>query len=360
MGEKSKIEWLRDPKTGVEGATWNCLYGCSRKSVGCENCYAERQCHRFAGKGQRHEGLTVIRGGRPGWTGKIDLRPDRLDIPLRWQRPRRIFVNSLSDLFHENVPFEFIAATFGVMAAARHHQFQVLTKRAERMDEFFKWLIDGAGTNLGGPMKDSILADLCGVHSAKYGVSNRFWTDRDGEVKPGYWDGFEWPLKNVWLGVSAENQKTADERIPILLKCPAAVRWVSAEPLLGPIDLESSIGGTRWIGGQRGCGMTHRGNGSLDCPREPHHHHDDRCQPGLNWIVVGGESGPLARPMDDSWVKLLRDQCQDAEIPFHFKQFGVLANNPNFADPTAKENGGSIKGGRTLSGRTWDEEPAVA
>jgi len=127
-----------------------------------------------------------------------------------------------------------------------------------------------------------------------------------------------WPPPNVWLGTTVEDQRRADERIPHLLACPAAVRFVSCEPLIGPVDLNKSIGGTKWIGGQRGCaGMHQHGNAP-----DPHHHHDDRCRDGLDWVICGGESGPNARPMHPEWARSLRDQCQAAGVPFHFKQWG--------------------------------------
>ena len=302
MGAKSKIEWT--------DATWNALYGCSRVSEGCRNCYAERHIHRFAGPGQRHEGLTVIRGGRPGWTGEIQLRPDRLEIPLRWQGSKRVFVNSLSDLFHENVPFEFIAASFGVMAVAKRHQFQLLTKRPERAAEFFEWLSKDLHHKINDAVQEMVprLADVAVFPTQKHGMV----------------PDVPWPLSNVWLGVSVEDQKTAEERIPILMECPAAVRWISAEPLLGPIDLDKVPGADQ-----------------------------------LQWVVVGGESGPSARPMDPAWVEMVCEWCKDNGVPKNFKQFGLLENNPNSNDPTAKENGGSAKGGRMMNGSTWDQEPEV-
>src|SRR3546814_6072988 len=143
-----------------------------------------------------------------------------------------------------------------------------------------------------------------------------------------------WPLRHAWLGVSVEDQAAANERIPILLDTPAALRWISAEPLLGPVDLQRSGGGTLWLGGQRGCGGTHQHGGPIPHdhgpgttayrgdPRRPHHHHDDRCKLGLDWVVAGGESGPGARPMHPDWARSLRDQCAAAGVPFLFKQWG--------------------------------------
>lgn len=289
---KSGIEWTDQ--------TWNPIRGCSKVSQGCKYCYAEAMAARFSGPGQPYE--KVITNGR--WNGDVVLVADHLADPLRWQRPRRVFVNSMSDLFHESLAFEDIAAVFGVMAAAPRHTFQVLTKRPARAVEFFDWYEgnSGAGAN---------------PYAAMYEASSRL---RDYIIEPDI--DVSWPLPNIWLGVSIEDQTTADERIPLLLQCPAAVRWVSAEPLLGTVNLRSSVGGTLWIGGQRGCGAMHNGIGTPECPRERHHHHDDRCNRGLDWVVVGGESGPGARPMHPDWARSLRDQCVGAGVPFLFKQWG--------------------------------------
>ena len=322
MGDKSNIEWT--------DATWNPTYGCTRVSEGCRNCYAERFVHRFAGEGQRYEGLTVIRGGRPGWTGKIQLAPERLDQPLRWQRPRRIFVNSLSDVFHEGIPFEYVAAIFGVMAMSSRHTFQVLTKRPERAREFFAWLE-------GKQMADLYKADLCIEHASSHGVEDRL-------IKRDELSGVVWPLKNVWLGVSVEDQAAADSRIPILLEMPAVVRWISAEPLLGPLDLRDYL---------KADGMPDR----IVTPGSVPVTYTNVV--GLDWVIGGGESGPGARGMESEWVSSLHDQCDGSTALFHFKQWGLLSNNPDPKDPTAKKNGGGVKGGRQFLGRTWDDEPGL-
>jgi protein gp37 len=183
MGDHSAIEWT--------DATWNPVRGCAIVSKGCTNCYAMRQAHRSSGAGGAYEGLTKRSKGGPVWTGKVRLVPELLEQPLQWRRPRRIFVNSMSDLFHEDVPVDFIYRLWCTMAAARRHRFQILTKRGARMREVL--------------------------------------TGRDVQERQ--------VLDNVWLGVSVEDQVAADERIPQLLETPAAVRWISAEPLLGLIDL---------------------------------------------------------------------------------------------------------------------------
>src|SRR5690606_22560010 len=176
------IEWTQ--------GTWNPVSGCTRVSPGCDNCYAMRQAHRFSGNCQPYEGLTTIRRGKVDWTGSVRFVPEMLEVPLQ-RKPTTWFVNSMSDLFHESLTNEQIASAFGGMAATPQHTYQILTKRPKRMREWFGWL--------------------------------------DGRR----------PLHNVWLGVSCEDQARADERIPHLLSTPAAVRFVSAEPLLGPIALRA-------------------------------------------------------------------------------------------------------------------------
>lgn len=285
---KSGIEWTDQ--------TWNPIRGCSKVSQGCKHCYAETMAARFSKPGQPYE--KVITNGR--WNGDVVLVPEHLADPLRWQRPRRVFVNSMSDLFHESLAFEDIAAVFGVMAAAPRHTFQVLTKRPKRALEFFKWVT-------------SVCWDIRPRSMGEWTVCHGEALLRDDE--PGTIhrtseeaDGRPWPLPNVWLGVSIEDQATADERIPLLLQCPAAVRWVSAEPLLGPVNLRAylphaSLGETM----QRLANAVDRGDTSLQL---------------LDWVVVGGESGPGARPMHPDWARSLLDQCVPEGTSFLFKQWG--------------------------------------
>lgn len=286
MADKSKIEWT--------DATWNPIRGCSVVSEGCRNCYAMAVAARFSGKGQAYEGLAYRSGAH--WTGNVRLIEEHLEDPLRWKRPRRIFVNSMSDLFHESVPVEWIGRIFDVMASAtlecgkRHqhedecwtgtpHTFQILTKRPERMLHVMKELLPTeVGERWAGDSAISMAIEV------------------------------QWPLPNVWLGISCEDQKTASERIPLLLQTPAAVRWISAEPLLGPISL---------------CDLTSMiGNDPIDAIGHPDPVFDLHVKPPmpLNWVVVGGESGTNARPMHPDWARSLRDQCVAAGIPFFFKQ----------------------------------------
>lgn len=293
---KTTIEWTDQ--------TWNPVTGCDKVSPGCDHCYAEGIAHRFAGTPQFPNGFGVT------------LRPERLGEPLRWRKPRRVFVNSMSDLFHADVPDEFIAKVFGVMAHAEQHTFQVLTKRPGRMRSLLR---SDAFRELVFKSVDVGLPDVMGD---------------------------AWPIPNVWLGVSAEDQKWADVRIPVLLDTPAAVRFVSAEPLLGPIDMQV------WL---------------EDDPEK----YD---VPALDWVIVGGESGRGARPMHPDWARSLRDQCVEASVPFLFKQWGEYVT-PNQMTPEAFfgwdiEHGsgetrdaywrlGKKAAGRELDEETWDEYPNV-
>lgn len=302
MGDKTSIEWT--------DATWNPVRGCSRVSAGCEHCYAEGVAARFSGSGQPYEGL--IHRSTRGWNGQIRLVPEALGQPWRWVRPRRIFVNSMSDLFHENVPFEYIAAVFFVMSVTTRHTYQILTKRPARMLEFFRWVRDGKGIWEDDRIDDVALAN---PHIKALG-----W--EPATAKRGGYDncGPGWPYVNVWLGVSVEDQAAANERIPLLLQAPAAVRFLSCEPLLGPIDL------------------TLDGLVCLPCRNAEHMRMDpttgayECCKQcdytgigdewGVDWVIVGGESGRGARPMHPDWARSLRDQCKAAGVPFFFKQWG--------------------------------------
>lgn len=259
--------------------TWNPLRGCTRVSQGCMNCYAESMAARFCGAGQPYEG--TINPETKRWNGTIKLVPEKLAEPLRWQRPRMVFVNSMSDLFHEDVPDWHIDKVFAVMAMAERQTFQVLTKRPARMKEYLS--------------KDRR------PEWADSAVS--MWGENDPDaIHDSIWHG-DATLPNVWLGVTVENQEAADERIPLLLETPASVRWASMEPLLGPVDL--ALFGT--------------------LPRMHHIDPTAKVRDLLHWVVVGGESGPHARPMHPDWARSLRDQCAAAGVPFLFKQWGEFS-----------------------------------
>ena len=250
--------------------------------------------------------------------------PDQLAIPLAWRKPRRIFVNSLSDLFQRGVSFDFIAAVFGVMAACPQHTFQVLTKRADRMREFIAW-VEKRGQDGLSMFPDDSLAwrigqflavtarQVGGVDGYRKGTRATGYRDVDPRRQP-------WPLPNVWLGVSVEDQARAKERIPELLKTPAAVRFLSCEPLVEEVDLEP------WLPAMdecAGCGhLQHRldGDACVAC-------HDERDEAGfymreLQWVIVGGESGPFARPLHLAWIRSVVTQCRARHVPVFVKQLG--------------------------------------
>jgi len=266
---KTNIEWT--------DMTWNPVRGCSRVSEGCRNCYAERYAARFSRDafrdGRDHwpagpfQGFARNTVNGPRWTGKVALIPEKLDEPLRWRKPRRVFVNSMSDLFHESLPFEDIAQVFHVMTGecdykpSPDHTYQILTKRPRVMLDFFEWL-----RNYRGDEAYIFALQTLWFHDA--------------------------PSKRVHLGVSVEDQATADERIPLLLQTPAAMRFVSLEPLLGPVDLRL------WRQG---------------------HFNGERA---IGWIIVGGESGPGARPMDLEWARSAVRQAKEAGVACFVKQLG--------------------------------------
>jgi protein gp37 len=284
MGETTGIAWT--------DSTWNPVRGCTKVSPGCKNCYAETFAERWRGV----PGHAFEQG--------FDLRlvPEALEFPLRWRRPRRIFVNSMSDLFHGDVPDSFILRVFDVMREASHHTFQVLTKRPARMADFCRRLRFDAGSVFGpGPDRSGGLWLVGGAETGE--VVRDAYQDRE---IPGY--GFSMVMRNVWLGVSVENQAAADERIPHLLATPAAVRFLSCEPLLGPVDLRPTI--DAWSGQVARAAVEGR-------PLRP-------LPPRIDWVIVGGESGPGARPCDVTWVRSLVQQCRAAAVPVFVKQLGAM------------------------------------
>lgn len=372
-------------RTAIEWTdySWNPITGCTPISEGCENCYARRMAQRLR--------------GRFGYSAdapfKVTLHPDRLEEPFRWHKPRKVFVCSMGDLFHEQVPDEYIAKVWEVMSNASQHTFIVLTKRPQRMKEFIErlgWYIH----------------------------------DREGNPTEAVLDkGGKYTLKNVWLGVTAENQARADERIPILLGIPAEMRFVSVEPMLGPVDLGKyftarqmtckACGHTFWsyeaefceghlvyYCGCRGfadeCHCKYSRTlkcprcGKCVCDRVKKWATEGRLQKEsgryawvldrdkwqrLDWVICGGETGPGARPIHPDWVRSLRDQCQAAGTPFFFKQWGEwLPNDQEYgANPgdfdyerphvmvgnVAMCRAGKKRAGRLLDGRTWDEMPEI-
>lgn len=297
MPGESKIEWT--------DASWNPVTGCTQVSPGCDHCYAKTFAERFRGV-----------PGHPYEQGfDLKLWPSRLDIPIRWAKPRRIFVNSMSDLFHADVPTEFIAEVFAVMAVSGRHTYQVLTKRPQRM------------ARLGNDpeFRRSVQAKV-DERRRIFRILQRMAVLPDIAIT--------WPIPNVWLGTSVETQEYT-HRIDWLLKTPAAVRFLSCEPLLGPLDL------TNWFACCPSCGNPRRdriAEGCLCCQRNP-----DVLR-GVDWVIVGGESGPGFRAVDPIWVSDIRNQCTVFSVPFFFKQWGGIR---------------SKAGGRDLDGREWSEFPAV-
>lgn len=264
----TKIEWTDE--------AWNPVTGCAPVSEGCANCYAKRMARRLAGRhgyppAPRHFNVT--------------LHPNRLEQPLRWHKPRRVFVCSMSDLFHEDVPFDYRLSIFSIMACCPHHIFQILTKRAREMYEFLTY---PAVRKVFFPVKGSLRAQQHGAHQL--------------------------PLPNVWFGVTVENQAAADERIPVLLQIPAAMRFVSYEPALEAIDLQYWLDYDPTVG----------------------------ARPGIDFVIAGCESGPKRRPAKVDWFRSIRDQCIEAGIPFFLKQMEV---------------DGKVVSMPELDGKVWKEWP---
>jgi protein gp37 len=286
MADKTHIEWT--------DATWNPVTGCSIVSPGCTHCYAMK----LAGTRLKHIpsriGLTTMTKAGPVWNGTVRFNPGWLLQPISWRKPRNIFVCAHGDLFHEDVPDEWIDKVFAVMAMSPHHTFQVLTKRSARMRSY---------------LQQQTAPGRQWAFVASHGDSpeTRAAMGRLGA-----------PLPNVWLGVSTERQKEANERIPDLLATPAAVRFISAEPLLGPLDLTKIM-------------RQARGDDWAYCDNALTGFHAHKCGgshgPKLDWIIVGGESGDKARSMHPQWARDLRDQCAKADMldRFFFKQWGQWA-----------------------------------
>lgn len=296
---KTSIEWTQ--------YSWNFLRGCSRVSEGCRNCYAETIAGRFSGEGFPYHGLATMNGGKARWTGEISFHEDILLAPLKRKKPTTYFVNSMSDLFYEKVTDEMLDKAFAVMALCPQHTFQILTKRPERMrafltpNEFQDVNFDLANVRAMRevwPLLSKMKNGLAHWHRL---VDAEHFVQMDKDV----YFMKKWPLPNCWLGVSVEDQKTADERIPLLLDTPAAVRWISAEPLLGPINFayKTSAG---WY-------------------RNPLENNEQLGN--VNWIVVGGESGPNSRPCDISNIRSIVEQCKAASTPVFVKQLGAKPFN---------------------------------
>ncbi|MDG4903162.1 phage Gp37/Gp68 family protein [Mesorhizobium sp. WSM4962] len=300
MADKSAIEWtdatwtpirarvweIQDDGSGKERIGWHCEHA----SEGCRFCYAEG-FNRRLGTGRDFKPGELYREEKRGYNNgevKLFLDDEMLTAPLRWKKPRMVFVCSMTDLFADFVPDEWVDRVFAVMALAPQHTFQVLTKRAARMRMYV------SGFECDGARRLNV-ADAAGRMM------------EDGDNAHDYVANLDWPLKNVWLGVSAERQQEADERIPQLLATPAAIRFVSAEPLLGPLDISKYLRPLcdRCPPWEVPCRI-----GCQHCAR-------------LDWVIVGGESGPEARPMHPAWARSLREQCANNRVSFFFKQWGA-------------------------------------
>lgn len=287
MADQTKIEWT--------DATANVVNGCSLASPGCTNCYAMRLAGTRLRTHPTREGLTVQTKAGPVWNGEVRFNDRALQEVLKWTKPRMIFWNAHGDIFHENVPDDWIDRCFAAMARTPHHIHQVLTKRSQRMREYL------CGRKAGAPLSIPLGDGTCEQHPF------------NNELKAPH---------HIWLGVSVEDQKRANERVPDLLATPAAIRWLSCEPLLGPVEL----GALPMPTGMEVCDCPdHRPtfdalNGSVYC--EGCCEGPERFDTGLDWIVGGGESGKGARPMHPKWARNLCDQCAEAGVPFFFKQWG--------------------------------------
>lgn len=355
----TQIQWTEQ--------TWNPIVGCSIVSAGCKNCYAMQMAGRLAGmeNSQQYHGTVKKVNGNTVWTGKVAMASAKtLTAPLRRKKPTMYFVNSMGDLFHPNVPDEWIDQVFAVMALCPQHTFQILTKHAERMRGY---LTPPAGSGK-QDLQNTLAWETCG-RLAKKVWPNWFSEEIDGPHRSRVIQaGCTWPLPNVWLGVSVEDQARADERIPLLLETPAAIRFVSAEPLLGPIDFHCIAQNVSALAGLT-CHPTNK-------PYVPNNY---TLSPPIDWVICGGESGPKARPMHPDWARALRDQCVAANVPFFFKQWGSWMPIPDDHHPILYTNNkGSVRScsfkvdgqqfvyrnkkgaGRLLDGREWNEMPEVA
>jgi protein gp37 len=294
---KTSIEWT--------DLSWPILNGCRRCSPGCEHCYAERLSATRLVKTPKYRGLAMFKPNGPQWTGESRLWIPDLDMPLRTRKPSRIFVADMGDLFYERNSDEEIAAVFGVMALACHHTFQVLTKRSARAKNLLSRLTIDDAIAATVAFNVTCSASQTRAIRAALPASSPFQRDSTAPL---------WPLPNVWIGASIENQKYADERIPYLLETPAAVRFLSVEPQLGPIDLSIFIGRPDADGHCTRCGLRDEDAGEHECPAG--------FGPRPDWIIQGGESGPGARPFDLAWARSMREQCHAAGVAYFFKQAG--------------------------------------
>jgi protein gp37 len=287
--------------------------GCTRVSEGCRHCYAEAFAARFSTHadqdgdepGGHFAGFAEMTKNGPRWTGKVELIDHKLDEPLRWRKPRKIFVNSMSDLFHESLPDETLDVVFAVMAIAGWHTYQILTKRPARMRDY---CANDATTG-------RIVRKLAEIKS-QVGLPGGV----GGSHMPDGLMGFSLP--NVWLGVSVEDQKTADERIPLLLDTPAAKRFGSYEPALGPVDFSDFMWPVHWTWDSR-YRSAREALAAGAFAKQKRQALVSAYARFLDWIIVGGESGPGARPFDVRWARSTVEQCKAAGVACFVKQLGA-------------------------------------
>lgn len=396
MATDTSIEWA--------DKTWSPIIGCDRVSEGCTGCYAISQARIRTFNpnpkiSQAFAGTVDVIGGRVDWTGQVNQLENRLAEPLRWKKQRKVFVNSLSDLFHKNVDYDFIVKVFAIMALTPQHSYQLLTKRHARM----RTVLNDRCTCGNGHAPGVHFRSAMAWAVSKANPNRIAGVPDDAEQRV---SNTPWPLPNLHLGVSVEDQHWADIRIPALLDTPAAVRWISAEPLLGPIDLFGKLDYhghrpklTYWLDGRPGFGDPYTTSTGIQM-------RPLTTGPKLDWVVAGGETGPNARTPHPDWFRTLRNQCAQAGVPFLFKQWGdwgpmwpldkddhiittrrglgvTIANDGTVYQPgdlsypdgprygeavraghdrahlTAMYRLGKKKAGRELDGRTHDEFPAV-
>ncbi len=340
------IEWTHIP--GFKGETWNPIVGCSVVSPGCTNCYAMGMAKRLEKmKVPQYVGLTVSTKAGPVWSGRLNRAPDSVWAkPLRWKKPRAIFVNSMGDIFHEDVLEDWLFEIFATMALCPQHIFIILTKRAERMMQFLRDPHDGR--LLGNYSKPN--THLHEIHQAGFKIQRARFPERSVGERGRALD-VAWPLPNVWLGVSVEDQARANERIPYLMHTVAAKRFLSCEPLLGPVNLRSiDVNGD----GETDALFAERWSSQIEAWRDTAEdwkdsfedwfgRHPDEVNPDapmyrpIDWVIAGGESGNDARPMHPDWIRGLRDQCAETDAPFFFKQWGEWIEHDHHKDgPTVR------------------------
>ncbi|MEW6775369.1 MAG: DUF5131 family protein [Bdellovibrionota bacterium] len=367
MSTKSKIEWLVGDD-GQEGTSWNLTVGCQKTGKGCDNCYAIPFAHRLAASpnpavAEIYKGLTrkSSKGYGLEWTGLVKTVPERLEEPLHWKKPRKVFVDSMSDLFHKDVPFEFIDKALAVMALCQRHTFIILTKRPDRMREYF------SGFWQDNPKEKE-------PNAQRWDDARRWLRDLLRTVNPqeservGIAMAYQkFPIPNVWCLFSAWDQESFEKGYVELAHTPAAVRGVSLEPLLGPVDLVNCQGEDHHFNPLTGEAWDDE-NGDLT---------DDLKYARLDWVIVGGESGGKARPSDLLHILQIRDDCGRSGTPFFFKQWGKYRPCQGHEGPgysrfcesyysdgmTYLSKGmwaaGKKEAGRVLDGRTWDGFPEV-